>query len=213
MQQPTLARTLTRTQIHLLSEDQVRWQWQDDDDRFREYSSEHSSLIEDAHERGQPHADLPGTHGWRVDFGTMQQRNTRSTGRMRTVRRTIVLPFSGQSLGLRLSQRPSEGESDSARVLVDGVEEAEEAQRLSQAAGVSLLGMVLLAVGETAVTSIGEVMSSLRAAARPVTLVFGADGTASPAQINCPGDHGLTTGLCTSEGFGTSPNVLGAVSV
>ena len=34
---------------------------------------------------GLPHADLGGAHGWRVDFGSMSQANTMSTGRKRRV--------------------------------------------------------------------------------------------------------------------------------
>ena len=48
-----------------------------------------SAVIEQEFTAGNPGADLGGNHGWYIDFATMQQQNTASTGALRDVRRVV----------------------------------------------------------------------------------------------------------------------------
>jgi deltex-like protein len=66
-----------------------RWEWLDDKGRWRSYDAHLSAMLEAEFTASKPGADLPGRHGWHVDFTTMpmQQQNTATTGAMRNVQR------------------------------------------------------------------------------------------------------------------------------
>ena len=67
--------------------------------------------LEREHDNDMPHADLGGRFAWRVDFSSMEQRNTgaRSTGSVRQVRRTVLLTFTEEHFGLQMQEQDTDG--------------------------------------------------------------------------------------------------------
>lgn len=63
------------------------WEWQHDNGSWRSFDPPKNAILERAFAANRPEADLPGRHGWRVNFATMQQTNTATTGAQRSVRR------------------------------------------------------------------------------------------------------------------------------
>jgi hypothetical protein len=185
---------MARTETQVLAEDIVRWEWQRRD-AWQLYSPEFSQALEDAREHGMPSVTLGGRHGWCVDLATMQQRNTQSTGNVRAVRRMLALPFTeDRSLGLAIVNDPETGQ-----MCVNSVMPASQAERVSQAAGISLQGMLIHAVGGTEVHSMEETMRACET--RPVTIVFGPCLPNIRPSLNCPGEHGLSAEQCSSSGY------------
>ena len=73
----------------------AQWEWQDDDGvSWQPYSEAVSLYLEVQRTAGDATADLGGSQGWLVDYGTMEQSNTAFTGRKRAVRR-VDLPTDG----------------------------------------------------------------------------------------------------------------------
>ena len=63
------------------------WEWQDDSGTWRRYSPILLRVLEEQFAAGSTCAALPGVHRWHVDFATMLQHNTATTGAVRRVRR------------------------------------------------------------------------------------------------------------------------------
>lgn len=93
-------------------------------------------------------------------------------------------------------------------VVIIEVRPGAEAERLSQAAGVNLVGMALLSmdVSPWRFHSLSDAINSMQAAAgtsRPLAVRFGAGpGEATVVvQLNCQGEHGLEASTCESTDF------------